>query len=163
MSDIVNIYTDGASSGNPGPGGYGVVLLFKGHRKELSGGFRITTNNRMELIAVIEGLKALKRKCKVIIHSDSKYIVESIQKGWIYDWQKKNWKRKRNKPVLNADLWKELYELINEHETQFKWVQGHNGNKENERCDEIAVKVYDQPDLPPDINYENQTTSFIMN
>jgi len=157
MSDIVRIFTDGASSGNPGPGGYGTILLYNGHRKELSGGFRKTTNNRMELKAVIEGLSALKRICKVIVYSDSKYIIDPIKKGWIYNWHDKNWKRKPNKTVLNADLWTQLYELINKHEVDFEWIRGHNGNIENEKCDEIATTAYKQSNLPPDIFYESNS------
>lgn len=150
----VKIYTDGASSGNPGPGGYGVVLLFDKHRKELSGGFRKTTNNRMELMAVIEGLKALKERCRVTIYSDSKYIVDAIEQGWIYNWKKRNWIRSNKEKVLNPDLWQQLYNLLNEHEIKFEWVKGHNGDIENERCDILAVSAYRKSNLPHDIAYE---------
>jgi len=151
----VKIYTDGASSGNPGPGGYGVVLLYNGHRKELSGGFRKTTNNRMELMAVIEGLKALKTKCKVIVYSDSRYIVDAIQNGWLDRWAAKGWMRNKKDKVLNPDLWKELYGLLKEHEVEFNWVEGHKGDLENERCDILAVKASQKDNLPPDINFES--------
>lgn len=161
MPDIVKIFTDEGSSGNPGPGGYGVILLYNGHRKELSGGYRKTTNNRMELKAVIEGLKVLKRQCKVTVYCDSKYIVDSIKKGWIYTWQNKNWKRTLNKIVINADLWLQIYELMNKHEVDFEWVRGHNGNTENEKCDEIAIKAYKQPNLPLDTFYESQSDELL--
>jgi len=151
----VKIYTDGASSGNPGPGGYGVVLLYNGHRKELSGGFRKTTNNRMELLAVIKGLKALKTKCKVIIYSDSKYIIDAVQNGWLDRWAAKGWMRNKKDKVLNPDLWKKLFELLKEHEVEFKWVEGHKGDTENERCDILAVKASQKDNLPPDINFES--------
>lgn len=154
MLKEITMFTDGASSGNPGPGGFGVVLIHNGHRKEISGGFRKTTNNRMELMAVIEGLKALKSRCKVKIFSDSKYIIDAIKNGWIYNWQKKGWMRNKKDKVLNPDLWKELFELLKKHEVEFEWVKGHNGNIENERCDILAVKESQKPDLPPDINFE---------
>ena len=154
MLQEVKIYTDGASSGNPGPGGYGVVLLYQNHRKELSSGFKKTTNNRMELMAVIEGLKILKRKCKVIVYSDSKYIVDAIQKGWIYSWKKKDWMRNKKDIVLNSDLWKQLFELLTFHEVKFVWIRGHNGDIENERCDTLAVKASQKENIPPDIGFE---------
>jgi ribonuclease HI len=145
----VTIYTDGASLGNPGPGGYGVVLIHGNHRKELSAGFRKTTNNRMELMAVIVGLQALKTKCKVTIYSDSKYVVESYTEGWAYQWRAKGWKKAKN-----PDLWKTLLELCEQHEVKFKWVKGHAGNPENERCDFLSVQAAQQNDLPADVGYE---------
>ncbi len=153
MSDLkeVTIYTDGASQGNPGPGGYGVVLLYGNLRKELSAGYRRTTNNRMELMAVIAGLQALKTKCKVTIYSDSKYVVDSITLGWLQGWQAKGWKK-----VKNPDLWKTLAALLMQHEVKFKWVRGHAGNRENERCDFLSVQAAQQEDLPADIGYEQQ-------
>ena len=157
MTKEVKIYTDGASSGNPGPGGYGVVLLHNRHRKELSGGFRKTTNNRMELMAVIEGLKALKKKCKVTIYSDSKYIVDAIELGWLENWINKNWKKSNKEKVLNTDLWQQLYDLLKEHEVKFEWVKGHDGNPENERCDVLAVSAYQKAKLPADQVYERLT------
>ncbi len=158
MLKEVDIYTDGASSGNPGPGGYGVVLLYNNHRKELSGGFRKTTNNRMELKAVIEGLKALKSKCKVTIYSDSKYIVDAVEKGWLDNWAGKGWVRNKKDKLSNPDLWRELYALLKEHEAEFKWVEGHKGNVENERCDLMAVKASQKKNLPPDTNFELNET-----
>ncbi len=134
----VEIFTDGACSGNPGAGGYGVILRYKGHEKELSGGEAHTTNNRMELTGVIEGLSALKEPCEVVITTDSRYIVDSIEKGWVYNWQKKNWLRK-SEPVPNTDLWQKLLKLLEIHKVSFNWVKGHNGHSENERCDRLAV------------------------
>ena len=150
MLKEINMYTDGASSGNPGPGGYGVILKYKDHIKELSAGFRKTTNNRMELKAVIEGLKSLKGKCKVNIFSDSKYIVDAIELEWIYKWKSFGWKRNKKQKLLNPDLWKELFDLLQKHEIKFFWVRGHNGHPENERCDYLAVKASQQPNLPAD-------------
>ncbi|HVO74522.1 MAG TPA: ribonuclease HI [Ignavibacteriaceae bacterium] len=162
----VHMYTDGASSGNPGPGGYGVVLLYNKHRKEISGGFRKTTNNRMELMAVIEGLKALKSRCKVIIHSDSKYIVDAVEKGWLKNWAGKGWVRNKKDKLSNPDLWKELYILLEEHEIEFRWVQGHKGDAENERCDFLAVKASQKSNLPADFNFElneeGNSLSFVL-
>jgi len=155
-SKNIVIYTDGAASGNPGPGGYGTVLLYGNLRKELSGGFRKTTNNRMELLAVIEGLKALKASCNVTIYSDSKYIVDAIEKGWLVNWIKKNWIKSNKERVLNPDLWQQLCVLLSKHNVKFVWVKGHDGNVENERCDELAVTAYKQPNLPPDVYYEKQ-------
>ncbi|MCG3120171.1 MAG: Ribonuclease HI [bacterium] len=154
MSNLkeVIIYTDGASQGNPGPGGYGVVLLHGDLRKELSAGYRRTTNNRMELMGVIAGLQALKTKCKVTIYSDSKYVVDSITKGWLQGWQAKGWKK-----VKNPDLWKILVDLLAQHEIKFKWVRGHAGNRENERCDVLSVQAAQQDDLPADAGYEKQS------
>jgi len=135
---IVDIYTDGACSGNPGPGGYGVVLLYAGKRKELSGGEKSTTNNRMELLAVIEGLKELKQSCHVNLYSDSKYIVDAINKGWLAKWRKNNWMRNKKERALNVDLWEQLVDLIEIHTIEFIWVKGHANNVENERCDTLA-------------------------
>jgi ribonuclease HI len=135
----VEIFTDGACSGNPGPGGYGVILRSENRTKELSAGYRQTTNNRMELRAVIAGLEALKEKCTVNIYSDSKYIVDAVQQGWAKRWQNNNWYRNKNEKALNPDLWQELLELIDFHHVKFIWVKGHAGHVENERCDELAV------------------------
>lgn len=132
---MIEIYTDGAASGNPGPGGYGVILRAGNHYKELSGGFRLTTNNRMELLAVIEGLKALKRPGQqVVIYSDSKYVVDAVEKGWVFGWVKKAFKDKKNK-----DLWLQYLELHKLHQVKFIWIKGHNNHPENERCDQLAV------------------------
>lgn len=136
----VKIYTDGACSGNPGAGGYGIVLQCMGQEKQLSGGASETTNNRMELTAVIEGLKALKRPCKVTLYTDSKYIVDAITKGWVYKWKSNGWMRDKKSPALNSDLWKELLPLLETHEVEFVWVKGHAGHRENEICDSLAVK-----------------------
>lgn len=138
----VNIYTDGACSGNPGPGGWGAVLVYNNKEKELSGSEEETTNNRMELTAVIEALSALKEPCKVHLTTDSKYICDAINKEWVYSWQSKNWKKSDNKPALNVDLWQKLLELLKVHEVNFIWVKGHNGHKYNERCDKLAVTEY---------------------
>jgi ribonuclease HI len=145
MLKEINLYTDGASSGNPGPGGYGVILKYLNKEKELSGGFRKTTNNRMELRAVIEGL----------IYSDSKYIVDAIELGWLDKWKKLGWKRNKRKKLLNPDLWKELYDLLQKHEIKPIWIRGHNGHPENERCDFLAVKASQKPNLPADEYFES--------
>jgi ribonuclease HI len=145
----VIIYTDGGSDPNPGRGGYGVVLIHGSHRKEISGGFRLTTNNRMELTAVIEALKALKEPCRVKLYSDSEYVVNAMTQGWIKNWIKKRWKK-----VKNPDLWKLLVELVSRHQVEFNWVKGHAGNPENERCDQLAVEASSLPNLPPDVVYE---------
>lgn len=137
----VEIYTDGACSGNPGVGGWASVLLYEQHKKELYGNDKETTNNRMELTAVIEALKALKRPCNVTLYSDSKYVIDSINKDWVYKWKANNWIKSDRKPALNTDLWKELLTLLEVHKVKFVWVKGHNGNEYNERCDELAVKA----------------------
>jgi ribonuclease HI len=152
----VTIYTDGGSLGNPGPGGYGVVLLYGKHRKELSGGFRLTTNNRMEITAAIVGLEALKTPCKVTLYSDSRYLVDAINKGWAKRWQKNNWRRNKSDRALNPDLWQKLLKLIDRHQVTFRWTKGHAGNPENERCDQLAVQAASQEDLPPDRGYSPQ-------
>ena len=150
----VEIYTDGGAKGNPGPGGYGVVLLYGEHRKELSGGYSLTTNNRMELLAVIEGLKALKHPCSVTVYSDSRYVVDSLEKGWARRWRSNGWQRtKKGDLAVNPDLWAQLLELSELHRVRMKWVKGHAGNKENERCDELAVENSKRSDLPDDPGY----------
>ena len=136
----VYIFTDGACSGNPGPGGWGTVLRFGEHEKELSGGEASTTNNRMELTAVIEGLKALKEPCAVTLTTDSKYVCDSVTKGWVYGWKKRGWVKSDKKPALNVDLWEQLLPLLEKHKVQFVWVKGHAGHPENERCDRLAVE-----------------------
>ena len=131
---MIKIYTDGSSRGNPGPGGYGIVLLYKDKRKELSQGYKLTTNNRMELLAVIKALEALKNNSiDIIIYSDSKYVVESVEKGWIWNWEKVDFKKKQN-----PDLWKKFIPLYKKFKIKFEWIKGHSGNIENERCDELA-------------------------
>lgn len=135
----VEIFADGACSGNPGPGGWGTILRCNGKEKELSGGATDTTNNRMEIIAVLEGLKALKYPCSVTVTTDSQYVYNSITKGWAEGWKKNGWIKKDKKPALNADLWDELLGEISKHEVNFVWIKGHNGHSENERCDALAV------------------------
>lgn len=133
------MFTDGACSGNPGPGGYGVILRYKGIQKEISGGEPNTTNNRMELSAVIAGLSALKEPCEVTITSDSKYIIDAVEKGWANKWKANNWIKSDRKKALNPDLWDKLLTLLEKHKVDFIWVKGHAGHCENERCDELAV------------------------
>jgi ribonuclease HI len=135
----VKLYTDGGCINNPGPGGYGIVLLYGTHRRELSGGFRRTTNNRMEIFAAIAGLEALKEPCRVTLFSDSQYLVHAMQKGWARRWQASGWKRSSKERALNPDLWERLLELCRVHEVRFEWVRGHAGEAENERCDELAT------------------------
>lgn len=140
-ADLVAIYTDGACLHNPGPGGYGVVLLYKEHRKELSGGFRRTTNNRMELMACLVGLQALKSKSSVVVYSDSQYVVYGMTKGWARKWRANNWQRNEIDQAQNADLWSSLLDLCERHEVKFVWVKGHAGNPENERCDRLSTQA----------------------
>ena len=135
----VELFTDGACSGNPGPGGWGCVLRFGGASKELSGGEAQTTNNRMELTALIEGLSALKYRCRVTVTSDSKYVIDAIQNGWAKKWRANGWMRNKKDKALNPDLWETLLNLLDRHEVEFVWVKGHAGHPENERCDELAV------------------------
>lgn len=135
----VNIYTDGACSGNPGPGGWGAILEFHGTEKELSGGEAQTTNNRMELTAVIEALHALKEPCHVELYSDSKYFIDAVEKGWVYGWKKKGWIKSDRKPALNTDLWEEILQLLRIHDVHLHWVKGHAENEKNNRCDQLAV------------------------
>jgi len=140
----VELFTDGACSGNPGPGGWGAILRFNGQEKELCGGEPQTTNNRMELTAAIEGLAALKERCKVTLCTDSRYLVDGIEKGWARSWKKNGWRKADKKPALNADLWDRLLTLLDIHEVSFLWVRGHQGHPENERCDRLAVGWYQQ-------------------
>jgi len=149
----INLYSDGAARGNPGPGGYGVILEWNKHRKEFSEGFRLTTNNRMELLAVIVGIESLKTENTIItVYSDSRYVVDAINKNWINAWIKRNFKK-----VKNPDLWKRLIPLLQKHQVNFVWIKGHNNHHENERCDELAVEASKQSELKIDIEYENQT------
>jgi ribonuclease HI len=150
LNDVIHIYTDGAASGNPGPGGYGAVMIYKDKRKELSGGFKYTTNNRMELLAVIVALEHLKHQgSHVIVYSDSKYVVDAIEKKWLQGWIRKNFK-----DVKNVDLWQRFLTLSKKHNVKFKWVKGHADNVENNRCDVMAVEAYKQPNLKVDEGYE---------
>ena len=135
----VELYTDGACSGNPGPGGWGAILIYKGTEKELSGGENNTTNNRMELTAVIKGLSALKESCIVELYSDSKYVIDALEKGWAVSWQARGWKKADKKPALNPDLWEILLSLVEKHTVHYHWVKGHAENPYNNRCDELAV------------------------
>lgn len=140
----VMIFSDGACSGNPGPGGYGVILRCGGYEKELSGGEPHTTNNRMELLGVITGLEALKYPCRVVIQTDSRYVVDGIEKGWARSWRKNGWIKSDKKPALNSDLWERLLDLLDRHEVRFTWIKGHAGHPENERCDRLAVLKRDE-------------------
>ena len=135
----VTLYTDGACSGNPGPGGWGAILEYMGTEKELSGGEESTTNNRMELTAVISGLQALKEPCIVELYSDSKYVIDGLSKGWAASWQKNGWRKADKKPALNPDLWEQLLDLVSKHELCYHWVKGHAENPKNNRCDAMAV------------------------
>ena len=135
----VDIYTDGACSGNPGPGGYGVILNYKGNVRELSGGEANTTNNRMELMAAITGLEALKEHCDVTLYSDSKYMIDAIQQRWVYKWKANGWMRNKKDPALNPDLWQRLLDQLERHAVTLIWGKGHAGHPENERCDQLAV------------------------
>lgn len=148
MSKVV-IYTDGSAKGNPGNGGYGTVLISGNHTKRLSQGYTLTTNNRMELLAVIVGLETLKRACLVTIYSDSKYVVDSVEKGWVFDWQKKGFKGKKN-----IDLWKRFLTVFNIHSVKFQWIKGHSGNKYNELCDKLAVEAAESSELIDDLGYK---------
>ena len=138
----LDIYTDGACSGNPGKGGWGAVLVYKGAEKEISGAEKQTTNNRMELTAVIKALQLLKEPCEVNLTTDSKYVCDAVNKGWVYGWKKKGWIKSDKKPALNVDLWEELLEQLKIHDVTFNWVKGHNGHPYNERCDKLAVCEY---------------------
>ena len=151
----VTIYTDGACTGNPGPGGYGVVLIYGEHRHELSGGYRRTTNNRMELMAPIKGLEALNQSCRVVVHSDSQYVVEGIEKGWAKRWRGNGWMRNRREQAINPDLWGRLLDLCEKHDVEFRWVRGHAGDPENERCDQLAVQAAHREVLAQDDGYES--------
>lgn len=136
----VEIYSDGACSGNPGPGGFGTIIVYKGIEKEISGGEKNTTNNRMELLGAISGLEALKEPCEVVLTSDSRYLVDGITKGWAKSWRAKNWIKSDKKPALNPDLWGRLLDLLEKHKVEFVWVRGHVGHPYNERCDKLAVE-----------------------
>ncbi len=152
----VTIYTDGACIGNPGPGGYGTVLLHEGNRQELSGGYRRTTNNRMEIMAVLAGLRSLKEPCRVTVFSDSRYVVDAMSKGWAESWRDKGWRKRDKTPALNPDLWEEMLDLSERHQVEFRWVKGHAGDPENERCDELAVAAASGGDLTRDEVYEKK-------
>jgi ribonuclease HI len=149
MSHKVTIYTDGAASGNPGPGGFGIVLISGVHRKEISGGYQLTTNNRMELLAVITGLEALKANhCQVTVYTDSRYVSDAVEKGWLFTWEKKDFKAKKN-----PDLWKRFLQVYRKHHVRMTWIKGHASIPENERCDMLAVAASQGRDLPVDEGY----------
>jgi ribonuclease HI len=151
------MYTDGACIGNPGPGGYAAILLYQDHRRELSGGYRRTTNNRMEITGAIAGLSALRDKCRVTLYSDSEYLVNAMSKGWVERWRANGWKRNKRETALNADLWERLLQLCEYHEVRFDWVKGHAGSQENIRCDELATQAAQQGNLPVDQGYISQS------
>ena len=149
----VQLYSDGACLGNPGPGGYGLILAYGEARKELSGGARLTTNNRMELLGVITGLDALKERCAVRVITDSRYVIDGMEKGWARNWRSNGWLKKDRQPALNSDLWSRLLDLCERHAVRFEWVKGHAGHPENERCDRLAVAAANLPDLQIDEGY----------
>ena len=152
--DTIIIYTDGACTGNPGAGGYGAVIIDGDRREELLGGYRLTTNNRMEMMGAIAALESLKSNSKVKLHSDSKYIVDAVVKGWAKKWQSNGWRRNRKEMAKNPDLWQELLDLCKIHDVEFVWVKGHAGIPENERCDRLAVAAAHQSNLPSDEGYK---------
>jgi len=150
----VTIYTDGCCIGNPGPGGYGVILCYKDRVKQLSGGFRLTTNNRMEIMAAIVGLEALKSSCFVTLYSDSKYLVESMTEGWVHQWKLNGWWRNKKERAVSIDLWDRLLDLCDYHTVKFVWIEGHAGHQWNEKCDALSRKAANQENLPIDEGYE---------
>ena len=149
----IEVYADGCCLGNPGPGGYGAVMLHDEHRRELSGGFKHTTNNRMEILAVIIALESIKEKCHVTLHSDSQYVVKAINEGWAENWKSRGWKTAGNKPAMNPDLWQRLLRVCLDHKVEFKWVKGHSGVVENERADVLAKDAAMGGDLAEDTGY----------
>ena len=157
----VTIHTDGSCLGNPGPGGYGVVLEHDGREKELSSGFRRTTNNRMEILAVIVGLEALMERCSVTVYSDSRYVVDAVEKGWARKWRANGWMRNKREQAVNPDLWERLLTSIEKHHVELKWVRGHSGNAGNVRADKLAVAAANGIGLPPDEGYEKPRKGLI--
>lgn len=158
MKDIpeVAVYTDGACIGNPGPGGYAAILISGNKRKEIVGGYRLTTNNRMEIFAALVALEALKWSSRVKVHSDSRYLVDAVMKGWAQRWRDNGWMRNRKEEAVNADLWERLLTICEKHEVEFVWVRGHAGQAENERCDLLSVAAAQADGLPADIGYEKK-------
>ena len=152
------IYTDGGCIGNPGPGGYGVVILCGKDRKELSGGYRLTTNNRMELMAAIVALGETRENSTITLYSDSRYLVDGMTKGWAESWRANKWRKSNKRKAINVDLWKILLSLCDDRKVTFVWVEGHAGNKENERCDNLSIKAASQHGLPADAGYEGENT-----
>jgi ribonuclease HI len=163
MTDLkhITIYTDGACTGNPGPGGYGIILQHGEKRREISAGFRLTTNNRMELTAAIVGLKILRYRCAVTIYTDSQYVVKGITLGWAKRWRANGWRRNAQEKAINADLWGELLDQCAEHEVTFEWVKGHANHPENERCDRLAVLAAQGKDLPRDDGYDSAASNAV--
>ena len=151
----ITIHTDGSCLGNPGPGGYAAILEYRGQERELSGGFRRTTNNRMEILAVIAGLEALTEPCAVTVHSDSRYVVDAIEKGWVKRWQANGWMRNKRERAVNPDLWERLLKALEKHDVEFKWVRGHAGNAGNVRADKLAVAAANGTNLGTDEGFEN--------
>lgn len=149
----VELYSDGAAEPNPGKGGYGIILKYKGYKKEFYQGFEFTTNNRMELMGIIVGLEKLKKFSEISIYTDSKYVVDSIEKGWAKKWKENNWLQEKQKEAKNSDLWEKLLHLLSKHKTRFNWIKGHNGHVENERCDQLATFGMSQEILMPDYGY----------
>jgi ribonuclease HI len=149
----ITLYTDGACINNPGPGGYGVILVADGHRRELAAGYRLTTNNRMEIMAVIAGLRALRMPSTVTVYSDSQYVVHAMSKGWARGWRANGWRRADKQPALNVDLWQQLLALCEQHKVTFAWIRGHAGHPENERCDRLSVAAATGKDLLDDTGY----------
>ena len=154
MKEVI-IYTDGACTGNPGPGGYGAVLIYKSRRKEIFGGYGMTTNNRMEILAAIKALEALREPCIVRLYSDSRYLVDAIEKRWAVKWRRNGWMRNAKENALNVDLWRRLLAFLDVHSVKFIWIKGHADNKENERCDKLAREAITSGELDIDEGYEN--------
>ena len=154
MADTVTAYTDGSCLGNPGPGGWAAILLWNDHRKELSGGFRLTTNNRMEVLAAVEALSALKRSTRLELHTDSRYLRDAVEKGWLAKWRRNGWKTSDKKPVKNKDLWTRLIPLLEANQVVFHWVRGHSGHPENERCDVLAKEAAGGGSLAEDVGMD---------
>lgn len=157
----MTIHTDGSCIHNPGPGGYAAILEYSGQEKELSGGYKRTTNNRMELMAVIAGLEALNRRCSVTVYSDSRYVVDAIEKGWARKWQANGWMRNKRDRAVNPDLWERLLSALEKHDVELKWVRGHAGNAGNIRADRLAVAAANGKDLPRDEGFENSPRGLI--
>ena len=154
MADTITAYTDGSCLGNPGPGGWAAVLLWNDHRKELTGGFRLTTNNRMEILAAVEALSALKRPTRIELHTDSRYLCDAVEKGWLTNWQRNGWKTSGKQPVKNKDLWMRLIPLLKTNQVVFHWVRGHSGHPENERCDVLAKEAASGGNLTEDLGMD---------
>ena len=150
----VTIYTDGGSLGNPGKGGYAAILVYGGHQREISGGYRLTTNNRMEMMACIRALESLRYPCRVTLYSDSRYLVDGVMKGWAERWRRNNWMRNKKDRAENPDLWEKLLNLLKQHDVKLVWIKGHSGHPENERCDILVKKEAAREDLPADDFYE---------